>query len=229
MKYKIGDVVRVKSLDWYNENKDSNGCIDFYFPDISVSLNSKMASFFGKKVTIEKINGNSYSINEDGHRFAWTDGMFEEPDRQLVISDEKAKQIYKTSSVEFKSVLEDTFGKDFFVKDIREKVKNIGDARELFYEKHGRKNADMLNLPDSICTRVAAYACTLTIADALNEGWEPNWQDPSEDKFVVYNNMGEYGVTSLNSSRYLDICFKSKELAEYFIKQFPNICKIIYQ
>ena len=47
LKYKIGDRVRIKSIDWYNENKDKNGYIDecantitnrrFNYLDISLS------------------------------------------------------------------------------------------------------------------------------------------------------------------------------------------------
>lgn len=223
MKYKIGDIVRVKSLDWYNENKDSNGCIDFYYPDVSVSLNSKMASFFGKKVTIEYIKGNSYLINEDGHRFAWTDGMFEEQERQLLINEDDAKELYKTASVEFKSVLEDTFGKEFFLENIKDKIK----ALKKYSTKHKLEKVVYL-LSKEHGEYIDAYVTALYVSEALNEGWEPNWQDSSEYKFIVYNNMGEYGVAILKSHRYLDICFKSKELAEYFIKQFSDICKTLY-
>lgn len=48
MKYKVGDRVRIKSFEWYNENKDKNGnvhCGDKVFDDY-------MSVFCGSVVTI---------------------------------------------------------------------------------------------------------------------------------------------------------------------------------
>lgn len=51
MKYKVGDRVRIKSLDWYNTNKDKHGFVDF---STSVFVPG-MSQFCGKIVTIEDV------------------------------------------------------------------------------------------------------------------------------------------------------------------------------
>ncbi len=225
MKYKIGDVVRVKSLEWYNENKDSNGDIDFCFPDMSATFNGKMTSFCGKKVTIEYIKGNSYLINEDGYRFAWTDGMLEEPERQLLINEDDAKELYKTASVEFKDMLEGTFGKEFFM----EKVKDEIQASKKYGTKHKLEKVGYL-LSKKHGEYIDAYVTALYISDVLNDFWSPDWNNMLEMKWSIgYNNMNKsFESVCNNAHNWGAICFKSKELAEYFIKQFPDICKILY-
>lgn len=227
MKYKVGDVVKVKSLKWYEENKDVRGDIYMRTSNHSkIIFNSIMANFCGKNVTIKNELGYKYSIEEDGHGWCFTDDMFEERIPKEVV--EEVKLVYKTASVEFKSVLEDTFGKELFVEDIRDKVKTVPDSIRAYRINHSDVGGTSIYLSKKHAEYIDAYVTALYVSDSLNEGWEPNWQDPSEDKFVVYNNMGEYCVESLNSDRYLDICFKSESLAEYFIKQFPDICKILY-
>jgi hypothetical protein len=75
MKYKEGDKVKVKSIEWYNTNRDKYGEIaggDFYFT-------SRMSEFCGKIVTIDEIwVDNFYTIQEDDQTFEWTDNMFED-------------------------------------------------------------------------------------------------------------------------------------------------------
>lgn len=74
MKYKVGDKVRVKSLDWYNENKNQTGqitCLDDIFVD-------EMSKLCGKLVTINSFTKHGYHINEDEYKYIWTDDMFEE-------------------------------------------------------------------------------------------------------------------------------------------------------
>ena len=78
MKYKKGDKVKVKSLDWYNTNKNSEGAI--IFEDFHI-FDESMSEFCGKVVTIDAYNsrGNSYDIKEDGKVNYWIDDMFEDP------------------------------------------------------------------------------------------------------------------------------------------------------
>ena len=51
MKYKVGDKVRIKSLDWYNKNKDKTNEIECG----SVYFISDMAVFCNKIVTISSV------------------------------------------------------------------------------------------------------------------------------------------------------------------------------
>ena len=85
MKYKVGDRVRIKSLDWYNENKDKNGNIVFSskVPHFALCVNVRtvftkdMVKYCGKVVTIENVWTVNYSIVEGTHRDYFTDEMIE--------------------------------------------------------------------------------------------------------------------------------------------------------
>ena len=76
MRYKKGDRVRVRSLEWYNANKNSKGVI--ILQDWRI-FEESMSEFCGKVVTIEAYNsrGNYYDIKEDGKVNYWSDDMFE--------------------------------------------------------------------------------------------------------------------------------------------------------
>lgn len=78
MKYKPGDRVRVKSLDWYNTNKNSEGTIIFNGFRI---FDEDMSKFCGKVVTVESYNSRwyYYDIKEDEKVNFWYDEMFEDP------------------------------------------------------------------------------------------------------------------------------------------------------
>lgn len=74
MKYKPGDKIRIKSLDWYNANKNEKGiisCGDYNFTEL-------MTPLCGKIVTIKDIEYDSgYIILEDDMVDGWTDEMIE--------------------------------------------------------------------------------------------------------------------------------------------------------
>lgn len=74
MKYKVGDKVRVKSKEWYDENKNERGIIKFS----TNSFINEMVEYLGMEVIIDKVFNTSYSIKEDKGVWSWTDEMFED-------------------------------------------------------------------------------------------------------------------------------------------------------
>jgi hypothetical protein len=72
MKYKVGDKVRIKNIDWYNENKDSDDeiwCSPHWF-------RKEHSKWCGKVMTISCVKANHYIMKEVGN-FDWTDEMIE--------------------------------------------------------------------------------------------------------------------------------------------------------
>lgn len=85
MEYKLGDKVKIKSFDWYNENKDAFG---FVFCN-HICFDEKMSEFCGKTVTITaQRNEKYYFIMEDNCLLFWNDDMIEgladEPQEKMV-------------------------------------------------------------------------------------------------------------------------------------------------
>lgn len=74
MRYKKGDRVKIKSLEWYNQNKDAFG---FIFCN-DICFDEKMTEFCGKTVTIAaQRNEKYYFIMEDNCLSFWADEMIE--------------------------------------------------------------------------------------------------------------------------------------------------------
>ena len=74
MKYKVGDKVRIKSLDWYNENKDDFGNIDI---NEDFTFYADRSRYCGKVFTISEVFDNCYSVKEDNNEYYWIDEMIE--------------------------------------------------------------------------------------------------------------------------------------------------------
>lgn len=107
MRYRKGDKVRIKSREWYNANKNSEGAVLFNGLRI---FDEDMSKFCGKVVTIEAYNGrwHSYDIKEDGKVNFWYDEMFE----GLAIEDElQEKMVSLDRACEYlESALEPVLG-----------------------------------------------------------------------------------------------------------------------
>ena len=95
MKYKKGDEVKVKSLDWYNTNKDSMGFVYCGFH----LFDEKMSHFCGQVMTIQSIT-NLGVISIEGDNHYWTDEMIEgladEPQEKMVSLDKVCEWLKNT-------------------------------------------------------------------------------------------------------------------------------------
>ena len=106
MKYKVGDRVRIKSLDWYNENKSKFG--DIWF-DNAVFVGGQ-SLYCGCELTIRLVTNDSYYVIEND--YYWTDEMIEglveektKPEPKFKVGDNvevlKSGNIYTISQMKF--------------------------------------------------------------------------------------------------------------------------------
>lgn len=90
MKYKIGDKVRVKSLDWYNENKDEHGTVNVPF-----SFIKEMAQYCGKEFIITQVLSNGGYLLKNA-LYTFSDEMLE--DANIVLEIPEGYEIDKENS-----------------------------------------------------------------------------------------------------------------------------------
>lgn len=72
LRFKVNDRVRVKSLEWYNDNKTESGNVKGGIPFIK-----EMTIYCNQVLTISEISGNGYHTRETGCQIYWNDDMFE--------------------------------------------------------------------------------------------------------------------------------------------------------
>ena len=77
MRFKVGDRVRIKSIDWYNENKDKKGNVYFEGGKVKPCFSHCMSIYCGQIMTISDAIGQLYDMIEDDRRFCWVDEMIE--------------------------------------------------------------------------------------------------------------------------------------------------------
>lgn len=112
--------------------------------------------------------------------------------------------------------------------DIKEKVRTFENACEVL----GIDKVEFgITGLDEDKESIEAYSKLVIIAKALNEGWQPDWNDGNQYKYVPYfkHNPG-FGLSFGGYDGWLSsafvcfrLCFKTKELAEYAAIQFADI------
>jgi len=151
----------------------------------------------------------------------------------LKISDQKARELYKTGSIEVKLILEESFGKGFFSMDITDRIKSYEDACEYL----GIKPIDEDKLMSfGLTTQDIAYQKMCTIVKALNEEWVPDVCDSNVYRYYPYfctngsPSAFAFDFSFCDSSRAAAgsgsrLALKSVELSDYCGTQFINLWK----
>ena len=91
MKYKVGDKVRIKSIDWYNKNKDENNWVSMKYSTKVFNLGmSRLCGMTATILSIQKEFG-SYKIDIDNGLYFWTCEMFDETYNENKMKNKKVK------------------------------------------------------------------------------------------------------------------------------------------
>lgn len=152
--------------------------------------------------------------------------------RTLQIKQDSLLVAFRNAGKEGKQVLSDLFGKQVALYDnITDRVKSFEDACQVL--GISTNVPEVKGLPRKHQKAIIANYKLIVIAEALNEGWKPNWQDFDEYKYYPWFDMSNpagVGCSSSNHTASLTtadfgsrLCLKNRELAIYFGQTFTDL------
>lgn len=152
--------------------------------------------------------------------------------RTLQIKQDSLLVAFRNAGKEGKQVLSDLFGKQVALYDnITDRVKSFEDACQVL--GISTNVPEVKGLPRKHQKAIIANYKLIIIAEALNEGWKPNWQDSDEYKYYPWFDMsnpaGVGDSSALNTASYTAasigsrLCLKNRELAIYFGQTFTDL------
>ena len=237
MKYKVGDKVKVKSPEWYNENKGEYGEIsgeDFYFT-------SRMSDFCGKIVTIDKIHkADFYTIKEDEQTFMWVDNMFEEKveetslQGEFGLSENKINGIF-FSNENYANKVELCLGNDYEI--VVEGDKTFVQKKKSKYPTTYEECCGVLGMtydyPDIKMVSIDEYHLYSSFIELIRcrdaywkiaDNWKPDWTDNYQKKYVINFYQSEIHFTHVTNAQYI-LAFPTEEMRDAFHKNFKEPIK----
>lgn len=152
--------------------------------------------------------------------------------RTLQIKQDSLLAAFRNAGKEGKQVLSDLFGKQVALYDnITDRVKSFEDACQVL--GISTNVPEVKGLPRKHQKAIIANYKLIVIAEALNEGWKPNWQDSDEYKYYPWFDMsnpagvGDSYTDNAASYTYANfgsrLCLKNRELAIYFGQTFTDL------
>lgn len=152
--------------------------------------------------------------------------------RTLQIKQDSLLVAFRNAGKEGKQVLSDLFGKQVALYDnITDRVKSFEDACQVL--GISTNVPEVKGLPRKHQKAIIANYKLIVIAEALNEGWKPNWQDSDEYKYYPWFDMSNpagVGCSHTNNTASTTLayfgsrlCLKNRELAIYFGQTFTDL------
>lgn len=248
-KYKIGNKVRVKSLDWYDNNKDSSYCVTI--GDKKPRFTYGMSKYCGLVLTIDdhsEYEGEYYMIEDDGV-YTWTDEMFEgvvddnqyHPDMSgRYHSDSEPdnidKYIQRFGGNECKIALPEGY---LFA----DREGNIIDTSVILVTKKGaeypkdydgccnvlgdddKMSLELMNEFRKLINARNAYWKIYGEANGLGGSWKPDWDDGC---YVIFTNGDGLIRRDIQFGLNAILAFPTAELRDMFYERFKSeieLCK----
>lgn len=152
--------------------------------------------------------------------------------RTLQIKQDSLLAAFRNAGKEGKQVLSDLFGKQVALYDnITDRVKSFEDACQVL--GISTNVPEVKGLPRKHQKAIIANYKLIVIAEALNEGWKPNWQDSDEYKYYPWFDMSnpagvgysntDYAASYTGADLGSRLCLKNRELAIYFGQTFTDL------
>ena len=215
MKHKVGDRVKVKSLDWYNFNKDDKGDV---VCGRQIFVN-EMSIYCGKTLTIERVScGCFYGMVKVP--FCWTDEMFEglaDEEQEIQIADgfefrDENGNVIKTSKITLAKK------KPKYPTSYEECCNIIKNPAIVTY---GYRRDLIYNLQKLLICR-DAYWKIAGDEMGLDKPWEPNWTDNNEVKFIIGVAENEI-IKCYNGIAQYILAFPTSEMRDIFCENFKDL------
>ncbi|HUR65501.1 MAG TPA: hypothetical protein VMZ03_04055 [Chitinophagaceae bacterium] len=149
----------------------------------------------------------------------------------LQVERTKALQAFQSVNYDGKKLLTELFGEQNFPGKITDRIKTFKDA----CQELGIDPTDVIptgGMLDKDAKSMIAGCKLNVIVRALNEGWEPDWNNSRQPKWrcwFYFDSPGfrfhGAGCNFSNSSVGSRLCFKNEELAIYAGAQFLDLFK----
>ena len=252
MKYKVGDCVRIKSLDWYDKNKDINGNVDCGFKLFTY----EMSKFCGQVMIITYISSlNIMTMGMSAHY--WTDdmieGLVEEETKNwadVSISDDPFTVTYGSPSMN-DSISKNNIHNGIILPEgyiFKDENGNVINATKIVLEKKkkeypktyeecceviGVSRHDVeIDLPQPYQQNMFNLFKLLICRDAywkiagtemgLGKPWEPDWEECNHPSHCIFIGLGNFKHLSHI------LAFPTAEMRDAFYENFKEeleICK----
>ena len=249
MKYSVGQKVKIRSLEWHQDNVNRYGIIEcgkyeFFEP---------MNEYCGKVVTIKRIDDDNYRIDADKGAFCWTDEMIEGLMEEPVLSAPNITEGVFIHEKDMKWTTEYILPDGYIFKDENGNVINaqkiVLEKKKKEYPKTYEECCEVMNvimeteivadaylerLDDyelNLDTKIENFRKLLICRDAywkiageemgLGKPWAPDWANQKLSKYCIASVEGRV----INAERYIVntiLTFPTIETRDAFYEYFKS-------
>ena len=231
-KYKIGHRVKVKSIDWYNNNKDRFGSVAI--GDKKPKFTYAMSKYCGQVLTVDDLSeyeGEYYMIEDDGV-YTWADEMFEgvvdESDSE---PDNIDKFIQRFGGNECKIALPEGYqfvDREGNIIDTSiimvtkkgvEYPKDYNECCNVLDDEDRMVSLELMNELRKLINARNAFWKIYGEASGLGGSWKPDWDDGC---YVITSNGDGLIVRDIQFGINAILAFPTAELRDMFYERFKT-------